>query len=93
MGNYLLSYPQQLRDVSEMVRKDGDDVVKDYLKYNEWVCRQVYMTPEEQVHSDLIECENSGLNLNKDTHFISTPKICVAQGQGYTFDCQPFVFT
>ena len=62
-----------LRDILQMVRKDGDELVKDYLKYNAWVCRQVYMTPEDQLHSVLIECGKQWPELKEDTHFIPTP--------------------
>ena len=56
-----------------MVRKDGTELVNDYLTYNAWVCRQVYMTPKEQLHSDLMECEKQWPEFKEDTHLISTP--------------------
>ena len=46
-----------VRDILHVARTDGHEFVKGYLEYNALVRRQVYMTPEEQVHAVLLECE------------------------------------
>ena len=72
-----------LREILAMVRKDGDEIVTDYLKYNAWVCRQVHMTPEEQLHADLSECEKQWPEFKEDTHLISTPNYLLRKTTKY----------